>query len=230
MITKKKLFISFFSLLLCSGFLSELTLDEAIGQAAAGLSDRLKSGSTVAVLIFESDSTRLSNYVIDDLNGEIVRLGRLRAVERRRLEAVRGELHFNISGEVSDESAQSIGRMVGAQSIVMGSVLRIGALYRLRFQAISTENAIIQYVFSENINNDATLASLLGLAPPPIAAAPVLAPPPVVAPSALNAEDFGENAAIHAEYTVANAAEWDATVNAIRSAGGVNRNYIINIR
>jgi DNA-binding transcriptional regulator YiaG len=41
--------------------------------------------------------------------------------------------------EVSDESAQSIGQMLGAQSIVSGTVSRIGDLYRLRVRALNID-------------------------------------------------------------------------------------------
>ena len=164
----KRLFLGFLAFSLGCAFISAQTLDEAIGHAAAEMSERFAGGSTVAVINFQSDSARLGNYVIDELNGAMVRIGRIRAVERRQLDAIRGELHLNVSGEVSDESAQNIGRLLGAQAIIMGSIDSIGAAYRLRFQAISTEDAVIQYVFSENINEDRVLASLLGGAAPPV--------------------------------------------------------------
>ena len=75
----------------------------------------------VAVISFQSPTTELTEYAIDEINSAIVRIGRLRPVERRQLDIIRSELHFNLSSEVSDESAQNIGRMLGAQTIIMGS-------------------------------------------------------------------------------------------------------------
>jgi hypothetical protein len=98
---------------------------------------------------------------MDELNNGLVNIGGLKVVERRRLDAVREELGFNMSGEVSDESAQNIGRMFGAQSIIMGSIELIGSQYRIRFQAIATEGATIEYAFSEDIKSDKVLESLL---------------------------------------------------------------------
>jgi uncharacterized membrane protein YfcA len=66
-----------------------------------------------------------------------------------------------MSGEVSDESAQGIGRMFGAQSIIIGSIELIGSRYRIRLQAIATEGATIEYAFSEDIRSDKVLESLL---------------------------------------------------------------------
>jgi hypothetical protein len=148
------------ALLTCGGLQAQ-TLDDAIKNAALELSNRLNDGSTVAVINFQSGSTRLTDYAIDELNNAIVNIGKLKPVERRRLDAVRDELQFNMSGEVSDESAQSIGRMFGARSIIMGSIEIIGSMYKIRFQAVTTETATIQYAFSENIRNDSVLESLL---------------------------------------------------------------------
>jgi len=137
------------------------TLDSAIADAAAGISGRLSQGTTVVVLDFQSSSERLANYVIDELNEKLVNIDKLKPVERRQLTAIRSELTFNMSGEVSDESAQSIGHMLGAQYIIMGSIEMIGVEYRLRFRAITVESASIEYTFSQNIKNDRVLESLL---------------------------------------------------------------------
>ncbi|MDR0876809.1 MAG: CsgG/HfaB family protein [Treponema sp.] len=143
------------------GFVGAQTLDDAIKSAASEMSGKLPNGSTVAVVNFKSDSPRLTEYVIDELNGAIAIAGSLKPVERRRLSAIQDELKFNMSGDVSDESMQSIGQMLGAQNIVMGSIEIIGSVYRIRFQALSAETATIQYAFSQNIKSDSVLASLL---------------------------------------------------------------------
>jgi hypothetical protein len=143
------------------GKLQAQTLDDAIKNAASELSRRLNDGSVVAVINFQSQSARLADYTIDELNSAIVNIGKITPVERRRLDTVRGELELGVSGEVSDESAQRIGQMLGAQSIITGSIEIIGSVYRIRFQAVATETAAIQYAFSENINNNSVLESLL---------------------------------------------------------------------
>jgi hypothetical protein len=62
--------------------------------------------------------------------------------------------------EVSDESAQSIGQMLGAQSIVSGTVSKIGSLYRVQIKAIEVQSAGVQGQWSRNIPSDATMAAL----------------------------------------------------------------------
>jgi TolB-like protein len=52
-------------------------------------------------------------------------------VDRQNLEKIRTEMNYQMSGEVSDESARSIGRQFGVQYIVYGRVRRIGGDYRV---------------------------------------------------------------------------------------------------
>jgi hypothetical protein len=158
---KRILGLAVFVAALACGRLQAQTLDGAVKNAASELSGRLAGGSVVAVINFQSPSARLADYAIDELNNAIVNTGKLKPVERRRLDAVRGELDFSVSGEVSDESAQRIGQLLGAQNIITGSIEVIGLMYKIRFQAIATETAAIQYAFSENIGNDSILESLL---------------------------------------------------------------------
>jgi hypothetical protein len=65
-----------------------------------------------------------------------------------------------MSGEVSDESAQNIGQMLGAQSIVSGAVGKMGSLYRVQVKAIEVQTAGVQGQWSRNVPNGATIAAL----------------------------------------------------------------------
>jgi hypothetical protein len=99
---------------------NSLILDDAIQQSAAEIEGRLPEGIKIVILNFSSPSVRLSNYVIDELTGAIVNGGKITVVDRQNLTLIQQEMNFQLSGEVSDESAQEIGRKLGAQSIVSG--------------------------------------------------------------------------------------------------------------
>jgi len=137
------------------------TLDTTIGTAAAGLSGSLPRGSTVVMIEFETNSEELANHVIDEMNHNLVTLGIIRPVERRRLNTIRSELSLSTHGEVSDDFAQRIGFMLGAQHIILGSISSTGNQYLLRFRAITTETATIVWSFSQNIRSDTVLESFL---------------------------------------------------------------------
>jgi hypothetical protein len=116
----------------------------------------------VVVLNFTSNSAALTDYIIEELTGFIVNDGSLTVVDRRNLEIIRQELEFQLSGEVSDETAQSIGQKLGAQTIISGSITAIGATYRLRIRAIAVETAAIQGMHNVTVAQDSTIAALTG--------------------------------------------------------------------
>ncbi|MDR2374978.1 MAG: P13 family porin [Treponema sp.] len=144
-------------------FAQDIALDEAIQTTALEMGQRLPHGGKVAVLSFSSESDRLSGYVIDELNNVIVNEGSLTVVDRQQLDLIMQEMQFQESGLVSDDSAQEIGRMLGAQYIVSGSIELIAGSYRLRIRALTVENATIVYSGSWNVaNGDRIIASFTG--------------------------------------------------------------------
>jgi TolB-like protein len=146
----------------CAAAQQTVTLDAAIADAAKAIDNRLSAGSKIVVLNFNSPSERLSNYIIDELTGAIVNSGKLTAVDRQNLALIQQEMNFQMSGEVSDTSAQEIGMKLGAQSIISGSIEDMNTYYRIRFRAIEVVSAAIQVQASLNVRKDDTIAGLLG--------------------------------------------------------------------
>jgi hypothetical protein len=70
-------------------------------------------------------------------------------------------MDFQYSGEVSDESAQSIGKKLGAQTIISGSLSPLGNRWRMRVKALEVETARVQGVETYTVKKDAVLSSLL---------------------------------------------------------------------
>jgi TolB-like protein len=162
----KKLFVLY--LLIALGINSfaqdtrPVSLNEAIRSAMQYLAGQIAPNSKIVVLNFSAPTEELSNYIIEDLSDHIVNSRTLTVVDRRSLEALRQELNFQMSGEVSDETAQSIGKILGAQSIISGSISPLGSNYRFRVQAVEVETAALQGGQSATVMEDETLAALLG--------------------------------------------------------------------
>lgn len=129
----KKLFAcALASLFLCAGCATaKANPDEVTLAAAARMETRIEAGTKIALINITSPSAAFSEYVLDELSGVLVNSGRLVVVDRASLDRVRHELGFNASGEVSDESAQRIGVMLGAQALVTGSLTSFGSFHRL---------------------------------------------------------------------------------------------------
>jgi TolB-like protein len=147
---------------------SSVSLDEGIRQSALEIEGKLAEGSKIVVLNFTAPSARFADYVIEELTGYIANGGKLIAVDRQNLALIQQELNFQLSGEVSDDSAQEIGRKLGAQSIVSGSIEDLGFHYRLRFRVVEVVSAAIQLQPSKNVDKDTQTAILMGIQVPQI--------------------------------------------------------------
>jgi TolB-like protein len=108
----------------------------------------------IAVLNFSSISSDLSAYVVDELTLVLAGSNRFIVVERQRLDIIRREENFHLSGAVSDESAKTIGKRLGAQYVITGELLSMGNSYRFRIMALNVETAAIDAPTSININRN----------------------------------------------------------------------------
>jgi hypothetical protein len=74
-------------------------------------------------------------------------------------------MNFQLSGEVSDESAQSIGEKLGAQTVISGSLTPFGRLWRMRIRALEVKTARVQGIKTYTIRKDKTLSGLMPKTP-----------------------------------------------------------------
>jgi hypothetical protein len=117
-------------------------------------------GIKIAVLHVEVPTSALEDYLLEELTVLLVNQGGLGVVDRQDLDLVRREEQYQLSGEVSDETAQRIGQKLGAQTIVSGSFISQGKEYRLRVKAIEVETARIQGIYTANVREDALIRRL----------------------------------------------------------------------
>ena len=160
----KKLYV-FGLLLFCSAFAfaqNSMSLDNAILDSVDFFSTRIQTGSTIAVVNFEAETKELSDFIVQELMISLSNIGSFRVVQRNNLEILESELNFNMSGFVSDEIAQGIGRMIGAQILFSGSIVQYRDMYRMRVQVIVVETAEVIGIRTINVIYDPTLTGLLG--------------------------------------------------------------------
>jgi TolB-like protein len=138
-----------------------VNLDTAIKQSSKDINDSLSAGTKVALLNFSSESDVFSDYVLEEMSIALVKSKKLVVVDRKEIELIRREINFQMSGDVSDESAQKIGAMLGAQSIVSGSLVNIGETYRFRTKVINVNSAAIETSSSISVGSDSQIKYLL---------------------------------------------------------------------
>ncbi|WP_461255279.1 CsgG/HfaB family protein [Treponema sp. R80B11-R83G3] len=142
-------------------------LDTALMVAAERIDGRLSEGIKIALLNFNSPTDKFSAYVLDELTAYLVDSGVLEVIDRKEIDLRRNELNFQMSGDVSDASMQSIGRTLGAQSIVSGSLTEIDAGYRIVVRVLNVESGKVEVQYRTNIIKDNLVMSLLNIARPP---------------------------------------------------------------
>jgi tetratricopeptide (TPR) repeat protein len=136
-----------------SGNTSGLSLMDAIEQSAERIVGEIPNGSRVAIVAFESTNGSLSEYIMEELTGALFDRG-IEVADRQNLEYVYRELELHMSGNVSDESAKSIGKFLGADMVIIGQLLDIGTIYRYRTNVIHVETAIRASVTRLDVRND----------------------------------------------------------------------------
>jgi len=139
-----------------------IPLDRAIEEAAKDMDARITAKAKIALINFNSPSILFSDYVLDELTANLVNSGHLIVVDRKEIDLIRGELNFQYSGDVDDNSMQELGRMLGAQSIASGSLTDIGGVYRIVIRVLNVQTAAVEVQYRTNIVNDSKVKALLG--------------------------------------------------------------------
>ena len=134
----------------------------ALDEAAEQFSSTLQTGTTIAIVGIASDTEDMSEYMLDELTLSFVRQRRLTVANRANLDAIKKEMNFQLSGEVSDASIQEIGAMAGAETVVHGSLKTIGSTYMLTLQALNVTTATVEDMYRSTITLDEFTATLLG--------------------------------------------------------------------
>jgi len=128
-----------------------VTLDTALDNCAAYLRSQLPRGARVAVLTIEARSNDLAEQITDSLSAKLVGQNHLTVVERgRALRALATEQSYQMSGNVSDETAAFVGKQLGAELIITGSMTPRGDFYAMNIRVVHVETARIQTQWSAN--------------------------------------------------------------------------------
>ena len=137
-----------------------LPIDEAVELAAADISGKLPKGTKIAVVSFASESPQVSDYLMEEIDFALLNKG-LVVTDRANLESVRKELNFQMSGEVDDKTAQSIGKFLGVEYVVTGQFVFTGEAYRFRVITERAETAERVVASNLTVRNDSRMIQLV---------------------------------------------------------------------
>jgi len=125
------------------------SLETAVNRAAQKMIDDIPSGATVAVLNISTNDLEVAEFVMGEVSYLLVEARKFKVVDRLSLDKIRAEQGFQISGDVDEDTARSIGKMLGASIVIIGSVTGSGATRRLRVNALDVQTVEIKASASE---------------------------------------------------------------------------------
>ncbi len=138
-------------------------IETALAETAEQFSKTIKTGSTIAIIGISSDTEEMSDFMLDELTVNFVRLRKLKVADRANLAAIKKEMNFQLSGEVGDDSIQQIGAMAGAQTVIRGTLKPFGESYLLVIHALNVTTAAVEDIYRAKIDGNETLALLLSV-------------------------------------------------------------------
>jgi hypothetical protein len=129
---------------------SNVGIEGAVARASVALVGELPANSTIAVISISSRNTDLAAFAIDELEYQLVTSRQFTIVDRKTLDTIRSEQNFQVSGEVSDQSAVSIGNLLGASIVITGTISGTDNTQRLTLKALNVKTAQIMTMARES--------------------------------------------------------------------------------
>jgi PBP1b-binding outer membrane lipoprotein LpoB len=126
----------------------DASLVEALYRSYENLSGSITGPLSVAVINVASADPMEGEFAAEELTLLLVNSKKYRIVERRSIDIIRAEQNFQLSGEVDDDTAVSIGRLTGAALVITGAISTYEALNYLRLRALDVETGEIRAMSS----------------------------------------------------------------------------------
>ena len=124
-----------------------------------------KGGKTkIAVIEFsdlEGRVNKFGKYLAEELITRLFMTGRFEVIERQLLEKVLSEQKLSLTGLIDPGSAMEIGKLLGVDAIVSGTITDLGISLKVNARIISTETGSVFAVAATEIVKDATVKKLM---------------------------------------------------------------------
>ncbi|MFH1562991.1 MAG: FlgO family outer membrane protein [Nitrospirota bacterium] len=173
-------------------------IDELVQQISSAMIEKKKV--TIAVVEFtdlNGNVNEFSRYLAEELITRLFQTGKFKVIERRQLNKVIEEQKLSLTGMIDPDSAKTLGKILGVEAIVTGSMADLQDSVKLNARIIGTENADVLSVASTMLIKDAKIKEMMGkmvlskvvatipvVTPTPVVAStPVVAPTPIVTPT-----------------------------------------------
>lgn len=184
----------FLFLMVLPGPAQAVELKEAVEQLAVELAKSVPEGRTLRVAVsdfpdLQGVTSDLGRYIAERLTTRLsAQTHKFRVIERRRLGQVLAELRFSMSDLVDPDKARQLGKMLGVEAIVVGTVSDLGNTVDVDARIIEIETNDILPGTTVAISKDDTVRQMMERgrempAPPGVGSPSMGASPTVSAPA-----------------------------------------------
>jgi TolB-like protein len=145
---------------------SQYTLGQQLDNLAQQISNDLTENQkrTIAVVEFsdlKGNVTNFGRFLSEELITRLYQTKKFKVIERQQLNRIIAEQKLSLTGIVDPASAQKLGRVLGVDSIVFGSISDLVKTLRVNARLISAETGEVFAAASIEINKDEAVASLM---------------------------------------------------------------------
>ncbi|MDD2331716.1 MAG: FlgO family outer membrane protein, partial [Candidatus Cloacimonetes bacterium] len=119
----------------------------------------------IAIMEFPDLHGRISEFgkfIPEELTTRLFMTRRFEVVERQLLNKVLEEQNLGMTGILDESSAARIGKILGVDAIVTGSITDLGNVVRINSRLIATETASVFAVSSVSIDKNEGITTMLG--------------------------------------------------------------------
>jgi 2-phosphoglycerate kinase len=131
-----------------SAVINDNSIEGSLARAAGKIMEKVSPNSTMAIVYVTAPDPEIAEFIASELEFIMVEQG-LTLIDRSQLDTIRQEQNFQLSDEVDDRQAVSIGKIAGANVILTGAVTGTGQIRRLRLRALDTQSARVLAATSE---------------------------------------------------------------------------------
>jgi hypothetical protein len=124
------------------------SIESSLLRAAEKIIVKIPGDTRLAIVYVTAKDSEIAEFIANELEFIMVEQD-LTLIDRSHLDAIRKEQNFQLSGEVDDDHAVSIGKIAGADVILIGAVTGTGDIRRLRLRALDTQSAQVVVAASE---------------------------------------------------------------------------------
>lgn len=149
------------------GTANQNTLDQRLDNLARQISEDLTENRkrTIAVVEFsdlKGNVTNLGRFISEELITRLYLTKKFKVIERQQLNKIIAEQKLSLTGVIDPESAQKLGRVLGVDSVVSGSISDLVKNLKINARLISTETGELFAAAAVEIFKDEAVCSLMG--------------------------------------------------------------------